>query len=327
MLHSPQPNPPSAEFLRHILDSLQAHIAVLDQTGTILFTNHAWSAFALENGLSADLCGPGVNYLRTCDNSLGNFSEESKAVATGVRAVMSGDQPYFYLEYPCHSPNTQRWFGVRVTRFVIAGAVSVVVSHENITQRKLAELALVAANDRLEALSLTDSLTGVANRRSFETTLVTEWKRHQRAALPLSLAMIDVDFFKKLNDSCGHLLGDDCLRSLAQAIRLGLRRPGDFVARYGGEEFVAILPNTNHEGAVRVAENVRLQVRALEIVHPSSPISANVTISLGVATVVPAISGSANDLLNLADKALLQAKAAGRDRIVFSDPDRLADRN
>lgn len=294
---------------------------MLDQTGTILFTNQAWKAFASENGLAPDLCGPGVNYLRTCENALGDFSSESEAAATGLRAVLSGQQPHYYMEYPCHSPHTQRWFSVRVTRFEIGGAIRVVVAHQNITQRKLAEIALLAANSRLEVLSLTDGLTGIPNRRSFERTLENEWKRHQRAALPFSLALIDVDLFKKFNDSCGHLLGDDCLHSLAQAIQLSIRRPSDSVARYGGEEFVVIMPNTDHNGAGRVAENIRLQVGALKIVHPSSPISSYVTISLGVATALPAKNDSAKTLLILADKALYQAKSTGRDRIAFGEPE------
>src|SRR5581483_2878166 len=193
---SPQPDDNSAEVLKKTLDSLQSHIAVLDQTGTILFTNHAWRIFASENGLTADLCGPGVNYLRTCENALRSLCEESEPAVRGIRAVISGDQPTFYMEYPCHSPNTQRWFGVRVTRFEISGAVRVVVAHENITQRKLSEIALRAANERLEVLSLTDTLTGVANRRSFETTLQSEWKRHERTSLPLALVVIDADYFK-----------------------------------------------------------------------------------------------------------------------------------
>jgi len=302
----------TAELLRQTLDSLQAHIAVLDQGGTILFTNRAWRVFALKNGLPADRCGAGTNYLHACDNALG---EDAEAAVNGIRAVMSAQQPDFYLEYPCHSPTDQRWFSMRVTRFKIDGSVGVVVAHDDITQRKLSEMALKAAIDQLEVLSHTDGLTGVANRRSFEIALDTEWKRHQRASLPLSLALIDADFFKKFNDSCGHVRGDECLRSLAQAIQRGIRRPGDLVARYGGEEFGVILPNTHHLGAIQVAENVRGQVQDLGINHPSSPISPYVTISIGIATAVPARIGSANELINLADKALYQAKALGRNRI------------
>ncbi|MCC7419973.1 MAG: diguanylate cyclase [Planctomycetaceae bacterium] len=306
----------TADLLRHTLNSLKSHIAVLDQGGTILFTNQAWRAFALKNDLSPDSCGAGTNYLQACQDALG---EEARAAVHGIRAVISGAEPDFYLEYPCHSPTDQRWFSMRVTRFEINGSIGIVVAHDNITQRKQSEIALQVAKDRLEVLSHTDELTGVANRRSFGATLDTEWKRHQRASLPLSLALIDADFFKKFNDSCGHVQGDECLRSLAQAIQRGIRRPGDLAARYGGEEFGVILPNTPQTGARQVAENIREQVGDLGIVHPSSPISAHVTISIGVATVVPTRSGSANDLINLADKALYQAKSLGRNQTSFGD--------
>jgi len=312
-----------AEHLKRTLDSLQTHLAVLDQTGMIVFTNHAWRAFATENGLAADYCGPGISYLQVCDDAIRLGCEESVVAKAGIQAVLSGTRPDFYMEYPCHSPDSQRWFSLRVTRFEIHRERRIVVAHENITARKLVELALQAANERLEHLSLTDSLTGVGNRRNFQQTFEIEWKRHQRMSLPISVAMIDVDFFKKFNDSCGHLAGDECLRAVAQAIQTGIRRPGDFVARYGGEEFVVILPNTPAEGAVRVAGSIQHQLRDLKIAHPNSPISPYLTISLGIASVIPARINLASTLLEAADKAMYQAKALGRDRFTLYAPDAL----
>jgi len=181
-----------------------------------------------------------------------------------------------------------------------------------------ARQALHEANRRLEFQASTDGLTGIANRRSFDYALEHEWRRHQRTGLPISLLLIDVDFFKDYNDLCGHLAGDDCLRSLAQVIQACIHRPGDLVARYGGEEFAVILSSTNEAGTNAVAENVRLGIRALEIPHPRSAVSPHVTISIGMVTAVPGREDSYVDLLHEADVALYCAKRTGRDRVVHA---------
>ena len=156
----------------------------------------------------------------------------------------------FAMEYPCHSPIEQRWFTVRVTQFVLRGEVHIVVTHDNITERKLAEMRLQRANRLLEEQATTDVLTGVGNRRLFDQALLREWRRHRRSGRPLSMLLLDIDEFKKFNDTSGHLAGDDCLREVAETIQTAVGRPGDFVARYGGEEFAVILPETDAPGAL-----------------------------------------------------------------------------
>ena len=175
---------------------------------------------------------------------------------------------------------------------------------------------LESANQKLQRLAFLDSLTQIANRRYFDETLGNEWRRLIREQAPISLILWDIDYFKFYNDTYGHPAGDRCLKQVASLIHQGLRRPADVAARYGGEEFAAILPNTPIEGAIRVAENIQKQLKAQSIPNAQSPISEFVTVSAGVAGVVPLLESSPADLLAATDQALYRAKAAGRDRIV-----------
>jgi diguanylate cyclase (GGDEF)-like protein len=188
-------------------------------------------------------------------------------------------------------------------------------------QQELLELTekLRETNYILEKLSTQDALTGLANRRSFDRVMHVEWARSVREATALSAIMIDIDFFKAYNDYYGHLKGDECLRQVAHTLRSKLRRPGDLVARYGGEEFLALLPHTGRDGAYAVAHAFHDGVDLLHLEHAASPIADHVTLSLGVATVVPSSHSHEEDLIRFADHALYDAKHQGRDRIVVYD--------
>ena len=174
--------------------------------------------------------------------------------------------------------------------------------------------ALKAAKDKLEALSNTDGLTGIANRRSFDAALAREWKRAQRNGSWLAILLIDVDRFKHFNDHYGHLAGDDCLRALGKILGQTGRRGGDLVARYGGEEFVVMLPGATLADALERARHIQQQTRALAISHARTP-AAIVTVSIGVAALRPARQQRADELVRGADQALYQAKRTGRNRI------------
>lgn len=308
----------AARFFQLTLDALLAHIAILRADGTIIAVNAAWNIFATQNGLAESACGPGVNYLEACVRACGPYSEEAPLVARGIEDVRLGRVSYFQLEYPCHSPTEQRWFSVRVTRFLLGSEIKIVVSHDNITERKLAEIRLCEVNRLLEAQATTDSLTGVRNRRYFDEALAQEWERHTRSRSPLSLLLLDIDLFKKYNDSFGHLAGDDCLREVAQTIRSSVSRPGDLAARYGGDEFAVILPQTDHAGSLAVAGIVARRLKDKRLPHPASEIGQFVTMSIGCSTMVPTRGVLMSEILERADKALYQAKADGRDRFVHS---------
>ncbi len=175
---------------------------------------------------------------------------------------------------------------------------------------------LQRANQELSRLVNLDGLTQVANRRRFDYYLAREWQRHLREQQPLALILMDIDYFKRYNDRYGHQRGDDCLIQVAQAIAKIPKRPTDLVARYGGEEFVAILPNTNAEGALIVAESIRMAIAAIAIPHPKSEVNPYLTLSLGVTSLIPSLDMRLEDLIANADRALYLAKNQGRDRAI-----------
>ncbi len=173
---------------------------------------------------------------------------------------------------------------------------------------------LEESNANLARLSTIDPLTDLLNRRRFDEALDAEWRRAARTRSPLSLILLDVDFFKRFNDGYGHLAGDACLRQVAGALRARSLRGTGMVARYGGEEFVALLPDTTSRGACHLAEAFRADIETLGLPHAHSEVCPVVTISLGVATAIPIPGSAAADIIAQADAALYQAKHAGRNR-------------
>ncbi|MBY4677041.1 diguanylate cyclase domain-containing protein [Marinobacterium arenosum] len=179
-------------------------------------------------------------------------------------------------------------------------------------------LELKRHRDLLAKLAITDSLCDIANRRGFEDYLAREWHRAARTGRPVSLLMIDIDYFKAFNDHYGHPAGDQCLRQVAALIDKTLSRPADLAARYGGEEFVCVLPETPEAGARVLAQKLRQAVADSGMVHGHSPLGNRLTISLGAATLQPDEAGDPAELVELADQALYDAKNGGRDRVVVA---------
>lgn len=176
---------------------------------------------------------------------------------------------------------------------------------------------LEVANQELKRLATLDGLTGLANRRRFDEYIEQEWRRLVREQQPLSLIMCDIDFFKLYNDTYGHQAGDDCLKQVATALRRCVKRPADLVARYGGEEFAVILPHTTAARAFCLAKSIHQQIRQLKLAHPGSTVSQYVTLSLGVAGLIPCPGITPAKLIAAADAALYEAKTTGRDRVVL----------
>jgi diguanylate cyclase (GGDEF)-like protein len=184
-------------------------------------------------------------------------------------------------------------------------------------QLQQVKAALQQANLELQRVANTDSLTQIANRRCFDELLEQEWQRLRRDQQPLSLVLCDIDYFKNYNDCYGHPAGDACLQQVAQIISQSINRPADMVARYGGEEFAIILPNTDQDGAVKIVETVRVALQSLQIPHAASAVATHITLSAGIACLVPALNSSCQQLIAAADTALYQAKAAGRNAWVM----------
>ena len=185
--------------------------------------------------------------------------------------------------------------------------VSMAVARE----KQLRELAM-----ELQGQIFIDGLTGIPNRRRFDEHVENEFRRAKRSGSPLSLAMIDVDAFKDYNDNYGHQKGDDCLILIAAALTRILGRPCDLVARYGGEEFVALMPDTNADGALQLAESMRREVESLAVEHAFSGVAPHVTISVGLLTQVPSHNTVISHMIGAADRALYQAKRGGRNCVV-----------
>ncbi|PJI96720.1 diguanylate cyclase (GGDEF)-like protein [Acidovorax sp. 69] len=191
----------------------------------------------------------------------------------------------------------------------------------DVTQLVRKEQELAAANAKLALLSTTDGVTGIGNRRRFDERLATEWMRCGRHSLPLALILIDIDHFKLYNDHFGHLAGDECLRRVAQLLQGTIRRADEVAARYGGEEFVLLLPDVPLADAVTVAQRCMENLHDAALAHPRSPTAPVITLSMGIASVIPHPETGSDTLVQAADAALYRAKYGGRNRFeVFSPP-------
>ena len=188
---------------------------------------------------------------------------------------------------------------------------------EEIRQREIAEAKLRKLNEKLQILATLDGLTQVANRHRFDEYYQRQWLIAQRERSFLAMILADVDYFKQYNDRLGHQEGDNCLKQVAQTISQAIKRPADLVARYGGEEFVIVLPQTTAEKALQIAEKIRADILKLNLKHPQSPQGDRVSLSLGVAAVIPSLETAPQQLIATADRALYTAKQQGRNRSVL----------
>ena len=299
----------SKEFLKSILDTISKHIVVIDEKGDIQFVNRSWQTFGDENNCQCNTQWEEQNYLAICQSAAQQGDEFGAQALSGISQVINQQLTEYYLEYPCHSNTDKRWFLMRAVPFEHASKRFIVISHINITERKIAE-------QQVQELARIDGLTLIANRRHFDDFYKQEWSRCARLKHPLSLAMIDLDNFKSLNDNFGHLVGDICLKEVAKLLPDYTRRPGDLCARYGGEEFVLVLGNTQSHQAQKLVTRFMAALNTLQLPelagHP-------LTVSIGLATIYPSSIDDAMLLIEMADSALYQAKEAGRNQLVVAD--------
>lgn len=201
-----------------------------------------------------------------------------------------------------------------------AGEVEALVGFMfDISDRKKIEAKLHDLQKELETLSFKDGLTGVANRRMFDSIMETEWNNAQHSKQALSIIMLDIDYFKQYNDHYGHIKGDDCLKRVANILSSATRRSRDFFSRFGGEEFMLILPETDASSALKIAERCRTLIAKENIPHEKSQIETIVTVSLGVGTITPTAGDRPLDFIEQVDKRLYQAKQKGRNRIAAGE--------
>lgn len=322
-----------------IVDDSPSHLGVLfscltDAGFKVLLAQDGESALERVEGdrpdvVLLDIIMPGIDGFETCRRLKANepthdipviFMTALAQTSVVVKGFQLGAVDYII------KPAQQEIVVARVTTHLTIQRLKHNLREQNaklqqeIEQRHRAEVALQDANQKLQRLATVDGLTQLANRRRFDEFLNQAWHILSREQLPLSLLLCDIDYFKLYNDSKGHQAGDECLKLVARAMSRAVKRSSDLVARYGGEEFAVILPNTNGEGALQVAERIRASVKKDAIAHPKSPISENVTLSIGVSCTTPCRDFSPEELIAVADRGLYQAKEAGRDRAVFVSP-------
>ncbi len=295
----------SERTLREVVDGTADFIIATDDRGKLAFTNRAFrEALA-------------VTEVEATGMTLRDVVHPASWPSTEpvIESIQNGNAPPARFETAF-----AKRFGPRIE---VEGTVSVMRDDDgttlrgifrDVTARKKAETALLAANAELARFAALDGLTGTANRRAFDARLAEEWARAERQKTPLSLIMLDVDYFKPFNDLYGHPTGDQCLRSVGVCLRASVRRAGELAARYGGEEFALLLPGATLEGALEVAERLRASIETLGIAHNRSPLGC-VTASLGVACAGAARVDCAEALVAAADRALYRAKHTGRNRV------------
>ena len=283
-----------------VMDALPDATAVVDPDGTMVAVNRAWLMFAMDNGGQPESTGVGVNYFDLCARSAAAGCQDAQRAADGLRAVLAGRMVHSEVEYPCPSPAVNRWFLLRITP--LAGDMTgAVMSHVNITRRKMAEqeLAHEAAHD---------PLTGLANRGLFADRLATALtsRRTQVTATQVGLMFLDVDRFKQINDTYGHEAGDEALLTIGHRLRSHVR-PQDTVARLGGDEFAVTAPRISAAGLDGLSGRVRSALSQPHLIHGHL---VPVPVSIGIHLATP--GESADAALREADRAMYAAKRRTR---------------
>ncbi|HEX8786485.1 MAG TPA: diguanylate cyclase [Telluria sp.] len=281
-----------ADRLRMIVNSMDQGLLIVEHSGRIQYANPACERYL--GYAPEDLVGRTLGQLLDCEES--DCSLCSAAMVGTTREVRV-----------CQPDGGLRAMDLTMTPMHAADGLFVALLHD-ITHHKKSE-------DALQRAALLDPLTKIANRRHFDGFLEREWQRAIRNGQPLSLVVLDVDHFKQYNDTLGHAAGDACLRKVAQTLQDHAARPTDLAARYGGEEFVLLFGETPFDSAVRLAEMMRRAVEALELPNPRSTASPWITVSVGVATIVPTQLDEIENLFVCADRAMYAAKAGGRNRV------------
>ena len=292
--------------LREAIDAMPSGFAIYDENHTLIACNKQ---------------APHMFYHLQGDNPIGKTLEDllRQALDRGwIPDAVGREEPWLAMHLArrgkLHTPELRNIGAGRWVRHLETRTPSgdLVLLRLDVTELVEKSLALERANVQLAHLSTTDGLTGIANRRQFDQTLLNEWQRSARSQQPLSLLMVDIDYFKRYNDRYGHLAGDECLRRVARILESCVMRSGELVARYGGEEFALLLPGTDVNEANVVARRCNEEMAKARIIHDDSPAASWLTVSIGVATATATQNLLPETLVERADLALYRAKDSGR---------------
>jgi len=278
-------------FQTSVLDNIPYNIAVLDKQGNIIYVNQHWKKFAKDNGVTPNEVSEGSNYISVCLRATGEDADSAMSFVEGLNEVMSGKRDFYSLEYPCHSPEEQRWFICQITPFLEEPPRRVTVGHANITEHKQME-------EKLKQMSFQDSLTGLYNRNFFEEEMT---RLSDSRYSPLGIIVCDLDGMKLVNDTLGHQAGDRMLINTANILRQSFRS-SDIIARIGGDEFAVLLPQTGPEKVERMLQRLRGAVRKFNNHEPELPLA----LSMGHA--VSNTTGDLHALFREADNLMYREK-------------------
>ena len=276
------------ELRSFAFDRLSAIAAVLDDAGVIVDTNEAWRLFANLNDGSSRTTGIGVNYLKVCDRAAASGTSGAAAAATGLRAILDGERDHFDLEYPCPSPEEDRWFMLQASSAPVAGGAGIVLFHVDMSARRLLE-------DRLIGEAEHDELTGLPNRRSAIRYVTAELAAARVSGVPVWVLFLDLDGFKSVNDAYGHHVGDELLVQVAARARRAVRAE-DLLCRFGGDEFLLACPGIDEVGATALAARLR-EVMA----RPFQVAAAQVLVGASVGLARSDTDSTIESLLSAAD--------------------------
>ena len=299
-----------SELTAAVLDAIHNQIAVIDRQGTIHYVNQAWIDFGKDNGVPSNHSWINTSYVNACLLAAQGGDQDGAMALDKIRSVLEGRSPTCSYEYPCHSPSEPRWFMMQINP-IRSMDDFFVVTHHLITERKLAEELVEQQNHQLEKLATTDRLTQLLNRLRLDEKLEEEIERANRYGTDLSIVMVDVDYFKAVNDNFGHRSGDVVLRGIAELMRNNVRR-SDSVGRWGGEEFLILMPDCDAGAAEQLADKLRIKTA-----NHAFPNIGVVTCSYGVAQYKSAHSVA--QLIEIADVALYQAKSNGRNCVARNE--------
>ncbi|MBB6520008.1 sensor domain-containing diguanylate cyclase [Pseudoteredinibacter isoporae] len=294
-------------FLIRVIDSVSSNIAVLDEDFNIVFVNQSWIEFGIQNGQKRAFNWLGLNYKSSCLPSENDGDEFVVLAMRGLAEIKAGQRHSFIMEYPCHSPDQDRWFIMRIDRFISEGLMYFVISHQDISDR-------VRLEQEARSLARIDALTNIANRRTFDEFVQSEWGHCKRSNQTLSIAILDLDDFKLINDNCGHQHGDECLKEVAKILSMYTGRASDICARYGGEEFVLAWGNMGHEKSLELSKRILKEINNIKVRYNDGKLYGRLTASIGLYTASPCLEKVEQGVFN-ADELMYRAKRIGKNSI------------
>ncbi len=315
--------PPADAHVQDVIENAGVYKTLLESTNAIPWKiNWATMEFAYIGPQIESLLGWTPDSWKTVDDWVNRMHAEDREYVVNFCVSQSKAGVDHEADYRALKPDgSYLWIRdvVHVVRNEMGEVESLIGFMFDISERKAIEHEMQRLNQELEHLSFTDGLTGISNRRLFDTRLESEWAHACTSGLPVSLIVLDIDHFKNFNDIHGHIAGDDCLKRVAGALLSVARRSSDVVARFGGEEFIVLLPDTNQETAYALAQSCAAEIAKLEILHGGSDVSEFVTASFGVGTARACERLSPEMFVKDVDRVLYRAKTSGRNTIALRD--------